>query len=187
MQRENILNLLTDYNPADQDEIKFKSAMLDFINNNEIISGKQNKSGHLTGSAFITNDDFSEILLLHHAKLDKWLQPGGHSEIGELLSDTAIREAVEETCLSHFRFGQEGIFDVDIHPFPARNGEPEHFHYDIRFLLIADRNQNLQFNSESRNLCWVKLDEIHNYTTSRSILRMVSKLKTIAEISNQDQ
>ncbi|HEY6909072.1 MAG TPA: hypothetical protein VI356_06870, partial [Myxococcales bacterium] len=36
--------------------------------------------GHLTGSGFVLDASRSRVLLLHHKKLGRWLQPGGHGE-----------------------------------------------------------------------------------------------------------
>jgi hypothetical protein len=67
------------------------------------------------------------------------------------------------------------IFDPDIHTIPARNNEPEHFHYDIRYAFQADRHAPLIVSSESRELAWVALDKIETLTTEESVLRMVRK------------
>ncbi|MEN8041330.1 MAG: hypothetical protein ABFR95_07475, partial [Actinomycetota bacterium] len=34
--------------------------------------------GHFTASGFVTSPDGEALLLIHHGKLDRWLQPGGH-------------------------------------------------------------------------------------------------------------
>lgn len=41
----------------------------------------------------------NSTLLIYHRKQKKWLPPGGHIDPGELPSDAAIREALEETGL----------------------------------------------------------------------------------------
>ena len=53
----------------------------------------------------------------------------------ENVLNVALREAEEETGLKHFKLLQEEIFDLDIHPIPARGDFPDHLHYDIRFLI----------------------------------------------------
>lgn len=50
-----------------------------------------------TASAFIMNN--SEVLLMKHSKLGKWIQPGGHIEEGETPDEAAKREAREEIGL----------------------------------------------------------------------------------------
>ena len=52
-------------------------------------------AAHFTGSAVVT--DGRRVALVHHRKLGRWLQPGGHVETadGEDLLATALREADE--------------------------------------------------------------------------------------------
>lgn len=38
-----------------------------------------------------------KLLLMYNQKLKKWLQPGGHVKLGELIEDTSVRECLEET------------------------------------------------------------------------------------------
>jgi len=51
-----------------------------------------------TASAFVVNDD-SEVLLMNHSKLGKWIQPGGHIEGDETPDEAARRETREEVGL----------------------------------------------------------------------------------------
>jgi len=52
--------------------------------------------GHLTGSAIVVSDDGTQVLLLHHRKLDRLLQPGGHADPAETsVEQVALREAFE--------------------------------------------------------------------------------------------
>jgi 8-oxo-dGTP diphosphatase len=50
---------------------------------------------HFTASALIEHD--GQFLLLYHAKLGKWLYPGGHVEANEEPQDALNREIKEET------------------------------------------------------------------------------------------
>jgi len=36
--------------------------------------------GHLTGSALVVDPSSQRLLLLFHAKMQRWLQPGGHAD-----------------------------------------------------------------------------------------------------------
>ena len=75
--------------------------------------------GHITGSAWIVDQQRQQTLLVHHAKLNKWVQPGGHADGDENVLAVALREANEETGLSRLSV-VPGFFDIDIHPIPAR-------------------------------------------------------------------
>lgn len=135
--------------------------------------------GHITGSAWIIDQTREYVLLTHHAKLNKWLQPGGHADGDENVLRVALREAEEETGVKNFRLLQEEIFDIDIHPIPARKDMIAHDHYDIRFLLQADRNDPLIITEESHDLGWIKIEALSNYNDSPSLLRMVEKVKNL--------
>jgi 8-oxo-dGTP pyrophosphatase MutT (NUDIX family) len=143
--------------------------------------------GHITGSAFVVSLDHKKTLLTHHRKLDAWLQLGGHSDGNTLTWEVALREAQEESGLMEFLWDPNGIlhhphmnvpipFDVDTHVIPSRGQEPEHIHYDIRYLLFADPDKELVVSSESHSLAWVSFDEIENYSKEPSISRMVAKM-----------
>ena len=131
--------------------------------------------GHVTGSAWVVDPERRHALLTHHRKLGKWLQPGGHADGDPDTLRVAQREAREESSLEQIRVVSEAIFDVDIHVIPARGAEPEHLHYDIRFLLEAGRGATLAPSSESQSLAWVALGAIAKLNPEESILRMVRK------------
>ncbi|HOO09695.1 MAG TPA: NUDIX domain-containing protein, partial [Cyclobacteriaceae bacterium] len=82
--------------------------------------------GHITGSAWIANPYFTKVLLVHHAKLDKWLQPGGHADGNENVMNVALKELQEETGLTRAKLNRDSIFDIDIHTIPERDSFPEH-------------------------------------------------------------
>lgn len=139
--------------------------------------------GHITGSTWIIDTEKQLVLLTHHAKLKKWLQPGGHADGDENILQVALKEAKEETGIQNF-LSPSSFFDIDIHPIPARGDFPEHDHYDIRFLLIADSSQPLVISSESKDLKWIKWEELNEYTnTNASITRMLEKTEAIYRVS----
>jgi 8-oxo-dGTP pyrophosphatase MutT (NUDIX family) len=132
--------------------------------------------GHVTGSAWIIDSTRSWTLLTHHAKLNRWLQPGGHADGEEDIIHVALREAVEETGLRSLRIAGQFIFDLDIHSIPARNDFPEHLHYDVRILMEADRSEVFTITEESNELAWVPLQEVREKTGNNiSMLRMAEK------------
>lgn len=131
--------------------------------------------GHVTGSAWILNPAKTHALLMHHQKLDKWFQPGGHCDGDADVLHVAQKEAEEETGLS-VKALTNVIFDVDTHIIPTRNDIREHTHYDIRYVFIADMDaEELGSNAEAKAVRWIKLEDIHQYNNTPSILRMVQK------------
>jgi 8-oxo-dGTP pyrophosphatase MutT (NUDIX family) len=128
--------------------------------------------GHLTGSAWVVNRGGDKVLLLHHGKLNRWLQPGGHAD-GEFdLASVALREVQEESGLSTLALFHPRIFDVDIHEIPPHKGEPAHLHFDVRFVVQADESEPLVLSEESNALAWVELSKLPKFTHEESVLRM---------------
>lgn len=116
-------------------------------------------TGHVTGSAFCVSLCGGFALIMHHAKLDRWLQPGGHCDGQRDVAAVAARELHEETGVVAVLAAPD-ILDIDIHMIPARGADMAHLHYDVRFLFRADMAQPLTRNMESRRLAWVALDDL---------------------------
>lgn len=132
---------------------------------------------HVTASCWVLNPAGNRTLLMLHRKLERWFQPGGHCDGDEDVQRVALKECSEETGLAaeHIHFLSPQVFDIDIHRIPARRQEPEHQHLDIRFLMEIDDSLPLQGNSESHELRWVPLHEVHSYNRELSIHRLVVK------------
>jgi 8-oxo-dGTP pyrophosphatase MutT (NUDIX family) len=134
--------------------------------------------GHLTASGFVLDASRTRVLLLHHGKLRRWLQPGGHGE-GELDPRLiALREIEEETGLAAGdlrAFPGERLLDVDVHVIPARPDEPEHPHLDLRYGFIAREGALARLSEESTDLRWFPADALPGDADS-SLLRAVRKL-----------
>ena len=129
--------------------------------------------GHITGSAWLVNRTGDRVLLTHHRKLGRWLQPGGHCDGDPNTLEVALREAREESALE-VRALDEDIFDLDVHLIPARGDEPAHYHYDVRFLVQAMEDR-FRVSEESRALAWVPADRVGVFSNVESVLRMARK------------
>jgi 8-oxo-dGTP pyrophosphatase MutT (NUDIX family) len=156
MKRTHLRTLLHAYHPVDTQEIAYKERMLTFIDAYPDCFERTLQVGHITASAWLVNHDNSQALLMHHTKLDRWLQLGGHCDGDSDVLAVAIKEAQEESGIQHIVPVMTEIFDIDIHTIPARGQEPEHDHYDVRFLLRVVGNQEVVRNSESKELRWIE-------------------------------
>lgn len=175
MSRRRILELLSAHSPVNSEEAEMRDSIEKFVSENEACFDRTLRAGHITGSAWIVDHDYAHTLLTHHKKLGKWLQLGGHADGESDVLRVALREAREESGLQEIRPLLYEIFDVDVHLIPARKAEPAHFHYDIRFLLVADCNLPLLMSDESKDLRWVALRKVSRLTREESVLRMVRK------------
>ena len=129
--------------------------------------------GHVTGSAWIVDQAGERTQLTHHRKLNMWIQLGGHSDGDPNSLNVALREANEESGLTVNPVA-ESIFDLDIHLIPARKSEPAHYHYDVRYILVADSDA-FTVSEESLDLAWVSPKELPTLTDEESMLRMLAK------------
>jgi 8-oxo-dGTP pyrophosphatase MutT (NUDIX family) len=173
--RAPLLDKLRAHRPADAREAEMTARLAQFVAAHSDCFERSLLEGHVTGSAWIVDRERAHALLTHHRKLNKWLQLGGHADGDPDILRVSLREAREESNLDSVRPVSERIFDVDIHAIPARGAEPAHLHYDVRFLLEADRAAPLVVSHESRALAWVPFDAIAALNADESISRMVAK------------
>jgi len=171
------LNKIAAHTPFDETESLHQKSTLSFVQRHHDFYKRSQTAGHVTGSAWIVNPAYTHALMLHHKKLDRWLQPGGHVEQEPDVLTTALREAQEETGLAGFKIVSGDIFDIDMHTIPANRNEAEHLHYDIRYLLETELNAIPSVSDESNEVRWFSLEEIAEINDEPSIQRMI--LKTI--------
>ncbi len=176
MNRELLVRFFSDYQSAYDDEAVFIPRFLELLKQPTCFE-RTHLPGHITGSAWVVDPSHRQALLVHHAKLNKWVQPGGHADGDENILQVALREAEEETGLKNLRVVSTTPFDVDIHLIPKRTDFPEHFHFDIRFLLEASLDDKIIVSDESHDVKWITLESLEDYNPERSVLRM--KIKSL--------
>lgn len=146
-----------------------------FLHTQADVFSRSNRSGHFTGSSWLVSADGTRVLLMHHRKLDRWLQPGGHADGDPELVRVALREAQEETGVAGLHV-EGDIFDIDRHRIPARGDEPEHWHYDVRYVVRAGADERFAVNQESRALAWRSVADVAaDDSLDASLRRMARK------------
>jgi 8-oxo-dGTP pyrophosphatase MutT (NUDIX family) len=133
---------------------------------------------HFTGSALVVSHDGKQVLLNHHRTLNRWQQFGGHCDGDEDVLRVAQREAWEESGVEGLIVASPKPFDLDIHEIPAnaKKQEPVHFHFDVRYMLIAPEGAKFKVSDESHELRWVTADEMRVLCSADAgILRLIDK------------
>ena len=124
--------------------------------------------GHVTCGAAVL-DATGRVLHIQHNVLMRWLLPGGHLEPADVsLRGAALREVCEETGIAPEALSPLAGFetipvDIDVHPIPANpaKGEPDHWHFDVRyaFELLGTPTVRLQ-DEEVSGVDWLTPDTI---------------------------
>lgn len=165
MHRQKLLDLLQRYQGLPE-EAETHRQFMEFVRANPNCFERELEIGHVTASAWLLNREGTAALLMHHAKLNIWVQVGGHCDGDSDVLEVALREAREESGIEGIVPVTEDIFDIDIHPVPG------HLHYDVRFLLKVVTDEAFVQNRESKALRWVESDLP---TQARSVTRMYEK------------
>ncbi|MFG5723180.1 NUDIX hydrolase [Streptomyces murinus] len=122
------------------------------------IASRKEFPGHVTAGAALVRPD-GRVLTIEHRALRTWLLPGGHVENGDAsLRDAALRELAEETGISREQVEPDGEapLHIDVHTIPANGakGEPEHLHFDFRFLFRTTADAVELQEEEVTNYSW---------------------------------
>ncbi|MFQ6010091.1 MAG: NUDIX hydrolase [Candidatus Aenigmatarchaeota archaeon] len=132
--------------------------------------------------AYVINND--RILLVHHAKLDKWLPPGGHIEANETPDEAILREIKEETGIDA-EFIQKEEIPKDKNdsiviqlalPFYANVHNVGDHNHACLFYLCRAKNDKVTLSHESKGHRWVTLEELMNSHDIPSDVKKIGKL-----------
>lgn len=174
MHRSPLLSILNTYVPADEFEWAMWLKTIAFVEDHPDCFARSLAIGHVTASAWVISRDRENVLLMHHRKLNRWFQPGGHCDGDPDVLAVALKEVREETGMVAIPLSDR-IFDIDVHLIPANKKESSHYHFDIRFLLEADTAKKTEHNAEAKEVRWVPIAEVALYNPSESIMRMARK------------
>jgi 8-oxo-dGTP pyrophosphatase MutT (NUDIX family) len=179
-----LVEALRCHSPADEEEARDRDRILDFVRRHPDPFDRRIPEGHLTGSALVVSVDGERVLLLHHRKLGRWLQPGGHAEAGETTGEeVAMREALEETGIRDLGLHPAAPrpLDVDVHEIPAHREEPAHEHLDLRYLVVAPPGDALDPDLAAlHRLRWVAWDEVDALAPDPGLRRALGKARAVA-------
>jgi 8-oxo-dGTP pyrophosphatase MutT (NUDIX family) len=171
-----LIDLLGRHEPSDAVEtahrdftVRWLGGAADPLNRNHF------DPGHAVGSALICAPDRRHVMLVMHAKLNRWLQAGGHAEVGETdLLKVACREAWEEVGLN-LDCAAGRFCDIDIHEVPARGVAPRHLHFDFRFMFESPVAP-ARAASDALEARWFTIEEALGLPLDDGLRRMIGKV-----------
>jgi len=120
----------------------------------------------------VTNDA-GELLLIRRSDNDNWALPGGGVDIGESLTQAAVRETREESGIECQVTGLSGIYTDPRHLILyTSNGEVRQ-EFSIVLTAVATGGQ-LAVSSETTEARWVKPGDLASYQMDRSMRQRVA-------------
>ncbi|MFI2432234.1 NUDIX hydrolase [Streptomyces sp. NPDC018693] len=165
---------LDDYFDVHPDEKEGLAALSELLDDGADVASRKEFRGHVTAGAILA-DPTGRVLHVKHLALNRWLLPGGHlePEDGSLLT-AARRELSEETGIPTGAVIPAGRHPVhiDAHPIPANvaKGEPDHRHFDFRFLFRASVDVIELQTEEVTAASWRPADVIEDATLRKRVL-----------------
>ncbi len=165
-------------------DIEVKEMVGDFLDQHPDALWRTCMDGHLTGSAFVIDHRGERALLLHHVKIGRWLQPGGHADGDGNLAAVAWREATEETGIDGLTLLAPPV-DLDVHRIEASRHEAAHVHLDLRFVAVAPEGAEPILNHEASDAAWFTYDEMQQWADpelSRLAERSFAAVEALADI-----
>lgn len=178
------VRLLTAYNPATTIETTDKERTLALLDQGDPWS--RDLPVHLTASALIVHPPTRRVLLRWHARMQAWLQVGGHGDPGERDPlDVVLREAREETGLDDVTpWPDSAVRQIAVLPVPAGATEPAHEHADLRFVLATATPEAARPEKPTAELRWLTLPEAFALVTELNLIEFLNK---VGELFDQER
>ena len=187
--REKLIEKIERFVPFNEQEERDRALILSFIRENENAFLRENKTAHMTASAWIVNRDLTKVLMCYHNIYDSWSWTGGHADGETELLNTALREAGEETGVREIKPVSEDIFSLEILTVDGHEKRGEyvssHLHMNVTYLLEADEREALTVcEGENSAVGWFTLEDALKASTEpwfvkRIYSKLNEKLKTL--------
>ena len=118
-----------------------------------------------SAAAFVLHD--GAVLLTCRSDNGNWTMPGGAQDIGESLSQTAVRETAEETGISIKLTGVAGIYTDPRHVIHYTSNDEVRQEFTVVYRADYVSGQPV-ISSETSRVEWVPLDQVDKLRMDRS-------------------
>ncbi len=172
---EEVVRLLTAIEPYSPRRAAHRALALFISGTLPRIAERGTMPAHLTASVFAI-DPAGRVLLVHHPKFERWLQPGGHCDGETDAAAVARRELAEEAGLALEL--REAPFDVDIHP--GEPGGEAHMHVDVRFSALVEEMVEPS-SPEGLELRWFEVDALSDRYIREAAEAALSQVRKVGD------
>jgi 8-oxo-dGTP pyrophosphatase MutT (NUDIX family) len=146
------MGVLGDWTHPEPQQRMLRDAYLTYLREHPDAMSRECRIGHLTASALVMDEHRTRVLLTLHPKVGRWLQLGGHVEIGDAsLGAAAHRETVEESGIADVAISDRPL-RLDRHPVPCGGAQSEHL--DVQYLALVAPDARAVMSHESDDLRW---------------------------------
>lgn len=168
------------YKPYNEQEERDKELILRSIDMFPNILTRDCTLAHITSSGYIINKNRDKVLMIYHKIYNSWSWTGGHADGDCDLLHVAIKEAMEETGVAHFKPLSNDIFSLDVLTVDGHIKKGKyvlsHLHLSIAYLLEADENEDLIINTEeTKGVKWIPIDKIAAYSSEPYMTNVYNK------------
>ncbi len=149
--REQLKTELGEYIPFNEQEKRDREVILEMLDKDDIFT-RDNKTAHMTASAWVVNKEHTKVLMCYHKIYDSWSWLGGHADGEEDLLKTAVREVREESGIKNVIPLSEKIYSLEVltvdgHVMKGKYVS-SHLHLNLTYLLEAEESEPLTGNEE---------------------------------------
>ena len=178
--REKLLEKIRDYVPVNEQEMRDRQLICDWIMAHEDAFLRGNPVAHMTASAWVVSPDRQQVLMVYHNIYDSWSWLGGHADGETDLLAVAMREVCEESGLNKVTPVSEEIFSLEILTVDGHVKKgvyvPSHLHLNITYLLEADPSGALSVKpDENSGVCWFTPEDALKMSTEPWFVEHVYK------------
>lgn len=186
-----MIEAIRNYHPYNAQEATDRIIMLELMQRYDDIYERENRTVHMTASAWVVDPSRTKVLMAYHRIYDSWAWLGGHADGCRDLMSVAVREVREESGLKHVRVVDPEIYSLEILTVDGheKNGQyvPSHLHLNLTWLMEADPAETITAKEdENTAVAWFGLEEVYQRSTEpwfieRIYKKLNEKLKTIPE------
>lgn len=184
---EQLITQIENYTPFNEQEVRDKAQILEFLRSGTELITRDNPVAHLTASAWVVSPDRKQVIMVYHNLYQSWSWMGGHADGDWDLLRVAKKEVMEECGLKELKIVSPDIFSLEILSVAGHEKKGEylssHLHLNVTYLFEADPSQPLRIKpDENSGVAWVAAEDIPQKTNEAWFRdRIYSKLQKKAE------